>query len=71
MEEQGLITRSQHPRHPNVLELHITDVGRESLHAAGGQVEPVERRVIDAFSSQELEALRGLLVRFIEAVNAE
>src|SRR5262249_44696368 len=31
MEQQGLISRSSHPRHPNVLELHMTDVGREAL----------------------------------------
>jgi DNA-binding MarR family transcriptional regulator len=34
MEQQGLITRSPHPRHPSVLELHMTEVGREALHAA-------------------------------------
>jgi len=71
MEEQGLVSRSAHPRHVNVLELHITDVGREALHAARERVEPVERRVSDAFSSEELETLRGLLGRFIDAINAE
>jgi DNA-binding MarR family transcriptional regulator len=71
MEEQGLISRSPHPRHPNVLELHMTDVGREALHAARERVAPVERRVIDAFSAKDLEALRALLSRFIHAVNAE
>lgn len=71
MEEQGLISRSAHPRHPNVLELRITDVGREALHAARERVDPVERRVTDAFSSRDLEALRALLSRFIQAINAE
>jgi DNA-binding MarR family transcriptional regulator len=71
MEEQGLVTRSVHPRHPNVLELHITNVGLEALHAARERVDPVERRVIDAFSAQDLEALRSLLSRFIKAVNVE
>jgi DNA-binding MarR family transcriptional regulator len=70
MEEQGLVSRSAHARHPNVLELRITDVGREALHAARERVLPVERRVLDAFSSKELEALRALLCRFIEAFDA-
>src|SRR5260370_24873320 len=33
MEQQRLVARPPHPRHPNVLELHITDVGREARHA--------------------------------------
>jgi DNA-binding MarR family transcriptional regulator len=70
MEEQGLVLRSAHARHPNVLELRITDVGREALHAARERVLPVERRVLDAFSPKELEALRALLCRFIEAFDA-
>jgi DNA-binding MarR family transcriptional regulator len=40
LEEQGLIVRSPHPRHPNVLELHITDAGCEVLDAARHRVEP-------------------------------
>jgi DNA-binding MarR family transcriptional regulator len=67
MEQQGLITRSFHPRHPNVLELHITDVGREALHNARTRVEPIEARVYDGYSPKELCAFREYLSRFIEA----
>jgi DNA-binding MarR family transcriptional regulator len=67
LDEQGLIVRSPHPRHPNVLELHITDAGREVLDAARQLVEPVEQRVTDAFSPKELEVLGALLTRWIEA----
>jgi DNA-binding MarR family transcriptional regulator len=70
MEEQGLISRSAHPRHPNVLELHITDTGRETLHAGSQQVEPVERDVLAAFSPKELETLTALLNRLIAATPA-
>jgi DNA-binding MarR family transcriptional regulator len=42
MEQQGLINRSSHPRHPNVLELHMTEVGQEALHAAHERVDPIE-----------------------------
>lgn len=71
MEQQGLIARRPHPRHANVLELHITDVGREALHAARTRVGPVERRVFDEFSAKELATLSVLLSRFIQAVDAE
>jgi DNA-binding MarR family transcriptional regulator len=67
MEQQGLITRSSHPRHPSVLELHMTEVGREALHAARDRVDPTERRVFGAFSPKELVAFREFLSRFIEA----
>jgi DNA-binding MarR family transcriptional regulator len=67
MEQQGLITRSSHRRHPNVLELHITEVGREALHAARERVDPIEQRVFGAFSAKETAAFRALLSRFIEA----
>jgi DNA-binding MarR family transcriptional regulator len=71
MEQQGLIARVPHPRHANVLELHITDVGREALHAARAAVAPVERRVVDAYSAKEMTAFSDLLSRFIEAVGPE
>jgi DNA-binding MarR family transcriptional regulator len=67
MEQQGLITRSSHPRHPSVLELQVTEVGREALHAARQRVEPIERRVFAVFSPKDMAAFRELLSRFIEA----
>jgi DNA-binding MarR family transcriptional regulator len=69
LEEQGLVVRSPHPRHPHVLELHITDAGGEVLDAARHCAEPVERRVTDAFSPDDLETLGALLTRWIEALD--
>jgi DNA-binding MarR family transcriptional regulator len=71
LDEQGLIARSPHPRHPNVLELHITAAGREALDEARQRIEPVERRVVDAFSPDELDLLAALLTRWIEAIKAD
>jgi len=71
MEQQGLITRSAHPRHPSVLELHMTEVGREALHTARERIEPIERRVFGAFSPKDLVAFRAFLARFIEAFERE
>jgi DNA-binding MarR family transcriptional regulator len=67
MEQQGLITRSSHPRHPSVLELHMTEVGREALHTARERVDPIERRVLGVFSPKDMVAFREFLSRFIEA----
>ena len=67
MDQQGLITRSVHPRHPNVLELHMTDVGREALREARNRVDPIEQRVFGAFSAKELVTFREFLSRFIDA----
>jgi DNA-binding MarR family transcriptional regulator len=71
MEQQGLIVRSSHPRHPNVLELHVTEVGREALHTARERVDPIERRVFAAFSPKDQAAFREFLSRFIEAFERE
>ena len=70
LDEQGLIARSPHPRHPNVLELHITAAGREALEEGRQRVEPVERRVVDAFSAEELDVLAALLTRWIDVIEA-
>jgi len=69
MEEQGLVQRMQHPRHQTVLEIHPTSVGREMLTAAAALAEPIEQRITKALSKAELETLRALLSRCIEAVN--
>lgn len=71
MEQQGLTTRSSHPRHPNVLELHMTDVGREAHQAACERIDPIERRVLNAFSKKDLINMRGYLTRFIAAFDKE
>jgi DNA-binding MarR family transcriptional regulator len=71
LEEQGLIVRTPHPRHPNVLELHVTDPGREVLDTARHRVDPVERRVADAFLPGELDVLGALLTRWTEALDGD
>ena len=70
MEEQGLVARSPHERHQNVLELNMTDVGREALYSARKAVAPVERRVGRALSAKELTTLRALLIRLCAAFEA-
>jgi DNA-binding MarR family transcriptional regulator len=69
-EEQGLVARTPHPRHPNVLELRLTDPGREALHSARQRVEPIEGRIRAALSPREEQTLRALLDRFTRAIEA-
>jgi DNA-binding MarR family transcriptional regulator len=70
MEDQGLAVRTPHSLHRNVIEVHLTDVGREALDAARANAEPVERRVRDAFTPAELATFRELLTRCAEAAES-
>ncbi len=70
LDEQGLVRRVPHPRHPNVLELHVTDAGNEVLATARRLVGPVERLITEAFSADELETLGRLLIRWADALDA-
>jgi DNA-binding MarR family transcriptional regulator len=67
MEEQGLVVRTPHARHPNVLELHITGAGREALAAGRAQVAPIETRVAETFTYAERKRLASLLDRLTAA----
>ncbi|MBA3292453.1 MAG: hypothetical protein H0T40_01635 [Geodermatophilaceae bacterium] len=69
LEEQGLIARTPHERHRNVLEVHLTGAGREALHVGREHAEPVEQRFLAAMSRTEQSTLRALLQRCIEAVD--
>jgi len=68
LEEQGLIARTPHERHRNVLEVHLTGAGREALHVGREHAEPVEQRFLAAMSRTEQSTLRALLLRCIAAV---
>ena len=68
MELQGLLGRRPHPLHENVLEVHMTNVGREALHAGRAAVAPIERRVWASLTATEVEALCDLLSRFTDAI---
>ena len=70
MQEQGLVERNPHPRHQTVLEIHLTAVGHETLHAGRELVEPIEQRIAAAMTAAETATLRGLLRRCIEAVHS-
>jgi DNA-binding MarR family transcriptional regulator len=68
LEDQGLISRAPHTRHPNVLEVRLTDAGREALGATRKPIAAVERRIAGAFSAAELDTLASLLTRWTTAI---
>jgi DNA-binding MarR family transcriptional regulator len=69
MQAQDLITRTPHPRHANVLEIHLTPVGREVLADARTEAAAVDGRINNAFSPAEIDILRDLLARLAEAAD--
>jgi|HubBroStandDraft_4_1064222.scaffolds.fasta_scaffold15826_1 DNA-binding MarR family transcriptional regulator len=70
MEQQGLIARRAHPRHTNVLELNITDVGQEALYGARARMVPLEKKILSTFSDKELKSFRASLAKFVAATES-
>ncbi|MFC5824558.1 MarR family winged helix-turn-helix transcriptional regulator [Nonomuraea insulae] len=68
LEERGLIERSPHPWHRNVLETRLTEAGRTALMAADERAVVVERAIAEELSEEERSTLRELLRRCNEAV---
>lgn len=57
-----------HQWHRTMLETHLTEAGREALRTADAAAVVIERRIADAFTAEERDTLRDLLVRFTEAI---
>ncbi|MCK2216637.1 MarR family transcriptional regulator [Actinomadura sp. ATCC 31491] len=68
LEERGLIDRSPHPWHRNVLETHLTDAGRDALVAADARAVLIERALAAEFTQEERTTLRELLTRCEQAI---
>ncbi|MEU2022178.1 MarR family transcriptional regulator [Streptomyces sp. NPDC016469] len=71
LEERGLIARSAHPYHQKMLETRLTDAGTETLRRADERAVRIERRIADAFTSEERDMLRELLARCVTAIRAD
>ncbi|WP_220182720.1 MarR family winged helix-turn-helix transcriptional regulator [Sphaerisporangium album] len=70
LEERGLVRRTRHRWHRNVLETHLTDAGRAALRAADERAVAIERRIFEEFTPEERETLRALLARCSKAIKA-
>ncbi|MEV0390831.1 MarR family transcriptional regulator [Nonomuraea sp. NPDC050643] len=68
LEERGLIERSPHPWHRNVLETRLTETGRTALEEADRRALVIERAIADEFSADERSMLRDLLSRCNDAI---
>lgn len=66
----GLIQRTPHAWHRNVLETRLTSAGQQALAAADAVATAVERRLADAFTEAERDTLRSLLRRCSEELAA-
>ncbi|GAB3953887.1 hypothetical protein GCM10029976_094960 [Kribbella albertanoniae] len=64
--ERGLIERRPHPRHRNVQELHLTEVGEAELEKAERIIRDVERHVRESLGPQRYGQLRKLLGEVID-----
>ncbi|MFD3840155.1 MarR family winged helix-turn-helix transcriptional regulator [Streptomyces sp. NPDC058642] len=66
LENRGQLERREHPRHRHIQELHLTDAGREALHAADAVISGIERQITDGLGP-EAGQLRALLEKVAEA----
>ncbi|WP_327133422.1 MarR family transcriptional regulator [Streptomyces sp. NBC_01343] len=71
LQERGLIERTPHEWHRNVLETRLTEEGRAAMELADAGAVRVERALAAAFSVQEREQLISLLGRCAEVLDAQ
>ncbi|WP_211267019.1 MarR family winged helix-turn-helix transcriptional regulator [Nonomuraea candida] len=68
LEERGLVERSPHPWHRNVLEIRLTETGQAALRLADERAVVIERAIAAELSPEERDLLRDLLARCNEAI---
>ncbi|WP_330332405.1 MarR family transcriptional regulator [Streptomyces sp. NBC_00536] len=71
LQERGLIERSPHEWHRNVLETRLTDEGRAVVAVADAAAVRVERKLAAEFSAAEREQLIALLGRCAALLDQE
>ncbi len=65
LQEQGLIERTPHEWHKNILETRLTAKGEQVMAAADARAVRVERGLAAEFSDEERETLIALLARCV------
>ncbi|GAA1594196.1 MULTISPECIES: MarR family winged helix-turn-helix transcriptional regulator [Streptomyces] len=71
LQERGLVERSPHEWHRNVLETRLTAEGRAAMEQADAGAVRVERALAAAFTDEERDLLVRLLGRCAEALDAQ
>ncbi|MEV0463370.1 MarR family winged helix-turn-helix transcriptional regulator [Nocardia tengchongensis] len=70
LRDRGLIERTPHAWHRNVLETSLTDEGRKVMRAADKRAVPVERALAAEFTEAESAALMAMLERAATVLDA-
>ncbi|GAA4224307.1 DNA-binding MarR family transcriptional regulator [Streptosporangium album] len=71
LENKGLVERTAHPWHRNVLETRLTEKGRIVLEEADASASAVERMLSETFTTEERAQLVSLLGRFSDNLHAQ
>ncbi|MCC5480718.1 MarR family winged helix-turn-helix transcriptional regulator [Streptomyces sp. NPDC059680] len=71
LQDRGLITRSPHEWHRNVLETRLTDEGRAVMTDADTAAVRVERALAAEFTDAERGTLTGLLARCVRVLEEQ
>ncbi|CAM5695701.1 MULTISPECIES: MarR family winged helix-turn-helix transcriptional regulator [Streptomyces] len=71
LEGRGQLERREHSRHRHIQELHLTDAGREALHAADAVIAGIERQVTDGLGAEDSAQLRALLDRVVKTIRED
>ncbi|WP_278261705.1 MarR family transcriptional regulator [Nocardia sp. AG03] len=69
LQDRGLVERTPHEWHKNILETRLTEAGRALTEAADVRAIAVERTLAQRFTDEELAALTAMLVRAAEALD--
>lgn len=67
MEARGLVQRSPHPMHGTLIEIHLTQRGREVFERADALIEALDSDLAADLSPDELKALKEMLARVTAA----
>jgi DNA-binding MarR family transcriptional regulator len=71
LQDRGLIARTPHEWHKNVLETRLTDEGRAVLADADARAVRVERALAAEFTGEERDALAALLARCVRVLEEQ
>ncbi|WP_229739625.1 MarR family winged helix-turn-helix transcriptional regulator [Nocardia rhizosphaerihabitans] len=69
LQDRGLVERTPHEWHKNVLETRLTEAGREVTAAGDVRAVAVERDLAARFTAEELATVTALLTRTAEALD--
>lgn len=69
LQDRGLVERTPHEWHKNILETRLTEAGRKLTADADVRAIAVERTLAQRFTAEELTALTAMLVRTAEALD--